>query len=261
MGLKDDLYSNQIILNSVLPLLKVLAENRPDIGKGFTGKNAVIQFSAKDNDSKIATHFIISDGSWSVGRGLIEKPDVDFEFKSIAAFNEFFKGKSSRLPKIKGVWHLGIVIPTFKALLTMSKLLGAKTPPEKKEDKELLVKMLFYLLTSGISQLNKAGHPEVAKWALKSPDRVYALAVNGKPELSAYIRVKAGNSRSSRGEYTRSKPFFTLRFDCVDSALGILLETDDMIEATIKERILMEGAPEFGAQMGEFMKLVGSYVK
>lgn len=261
MDVKDDLYSNRIILNSVLPLLKVLAENRQDLGKGFVGKNALIQFSAKDNDSKVATHFIIKEGVWSVGHGPTEKPDVDFEFKSIPDFNRFFKGKSNKLPKIKGVWHLGLVIPTFKALLKMSKLLGSTTPPEKNEDKDLLVKMLFYLLTSGISQLNKAGHPEVAKWALKSPDRVYALAVNGKPELSAYIRVKAGNSKSSRGEYTRSKPFFTLRFDSVDSALGILLETDDMIEATIKERILMEGAPEFGAQMGEFMKLVGSYVK
>lgn len=257
----NELYSNKIILNSVLPLLKVLVSAKPDLAKGFAGKNAVVQFSAKNCEGKVATHFLIEEGVWTVIPGVTEKPDVDFEFKGIREFNAFFRGKSSKLPKIKGLRHLGIVIPTFKTLLTLSKLLGAKKPPEREVDKELLVKMFFYLLTSGISQLNKAGHPEISNWVAKSPDRVYAFAVTGKSDLSAYIRVKAGNSKASRGEYTHSKPFFTMRFGTVDDALGILLETDDMIEATIKERLIMEGAPEFGAQIGDYMKVVGAYVK
>ena len=261
MASVDELYSNRIILNSVLPLLKVLVESKPKLAKGFAGKSAVVQFSAVNADSKAATHFVIENGAWTVVLGTTEKSDVEFEYKSIEEFNAFFKGKSSKLPKIRGLKHLGIVIPTFKTLLTLSKVMGAKVAPEGEEEKDLLVKMFFYLLTSGISQLNKAGHPEISKWVAKSPDRVYAFAVTGKPELSAYIRVKAGNSKAARGEYTHSKPFFTMRFASSGDALGILLETDDMIEATIKERLMMEGAPEFGAQIGEFMKVVAGYVK
>jgi hypothetical protein len=52
-----------------------------------------------------------------------------------------------------------------------------------------------------------------------------------------------------------------MRFGSTSDALGILLETDDMIEATIQERLIMEGAPEFGAQIGEYMKVVAGYVK
>lgn len=52
-----------------------------------------------------------------------------------------------------------------------------------------------------------------------------------------------------------------MRFDSIDSALGILLKTDNLIEATVKSRIVMEGAPEYGAMIGEFMLLVGAYAK
>lgn len=124
-----------------------------------------------------------------------------------------------------------------------------------------MVKCFFYLLSSGISQLNKQGHEAVHDWALKSPDRVYAWAVDGYPEISAYLRVKAGKTRAGRGEYKRAMPFFTMRFNNLDSALGILLSTDDMLESTKEGKLVMDGAPEFGAQIGEYMMLVGSYAQ
>ena len=52
-------------------------------------------------------------------------------------------------------------------------------------------------------------------------------------------------------------PFFTLRFKDLDSALGILMSIDDMLEATKAGRLIMDGAPEFGAQIGEYMITVG----
>ena len=102
---------------------------------------------------------------------------------------------------------------------------------------------------------------EVHDWTLKSPDRVYALAVQDHPEVSAFIRIKAGHSKAGRGEYKRAMPFFTLRFDSFKSALGTLLGTDDMLDATKNGRIVMDGGPEFGAQFGGFLLTVGSYVQ
>ncbi len=261
MASKEDIYANRIFLNSVLPLLKVIVEERESLSNKFKGKTAKVQISAKDPEGKVGTYFDIRDGSWTVVGGTVEKPDLELEFKSIPHLNAFFAGKSKKFPKIIGLHHVSLLLGTFTALMAMAGLLGSKKPPAGAGDKELLVKLDFYLLSSGISQLNKAGHPDVANWAGASPDRVYAWAVSGKPELAAYIRVKAGNTKSARGQYTRSKPFFTMRFDSVDSALGILLQTDDMIDATIKGRIIMEGAPEYGAQIGEYMMLVGSYAQ
>ncbi|MGI6745898.1 MAG: hypothetical protein ACOX45_07150 [Acutalibacteraceae bacterium] len=75
------------------------------------------------------------------------------------------------------------------------------------------------------------------------------------------MRVKAGKSKAGKGEYKRAMPFFTMKFDSFDSALGILLSVDDMLESVRKGRLIMEGAPEFGAQIGEFMLTVGSLAK
>lgn len=261
MTSKNDLYSNKIFLNAVLPLIKVIVEKDPSVNKAFKGKSGKVQISAITRESKVGTHYIIDNGQVEVKLGTTEKPDLELEFNSIESFNGFFKGTSKKLPRIKGIKNLGLLIATLKALLKMSALLGATDIPKTEGEKDLLVNLYFYLLSSGISQLNKVGHPDVSKWVQKSPDRVYAWAVDGKPNLAAYLRVKAGNSRSARGQYTRSKPFFTMRFDSTESALGILLDKDDMLESTIDEKLIMEGAPEFGAQIGEFMLLVGAYAK
>lgn len=257
----EDMYSCGIFLNAALPLLKVIVESDEEKSKSFENINAIVQISANNDEGKVGTHFVIDDGKWTVVKGIIDNPDLELEFSTITHLNSFFAGKSKKLPKICGIKKTKLLIKTLKVLLRMSNLLSAKVPPKKVEDRELLTKLYFYLLSSGISQLNKMGQPDVSKWAQKSPDRVYAWVVDQRPEFSAYIRVKAGKTKAKRGEYKHSKPFFTMRFDSVDSALGTLLETDDLIKATIAGRIIMEGAPEFGAQIGDFMKLVGTYAK
>jgi hypothetical protein len=163
---------------------------------------------------------------------------------------------------MKGVLKKPVEFAAFMAvLLKMSSLLTITEAPADEETQKLAVKCFFYLLSSGISQLNKHGHEGVHDWASKSPDRVYAWAVDGYPEVSAFLRVKAGKTRSGRGTYKRAMPFFTMRFDSLPSALGILLSTDDMLESTKQGKLIMDGAPEFGAQIGDFMMQVGDYAK
>jgi hypothetical protein len=260
----DALYASRIFLNAALPLVKVLAEEKPELKKAFAGKSGTAQVSALDAASpggKVGTHFVVESGSITVVPGVAEKPDVELCFSSVEALNGFFSGKSKKLPKISGFKSLGLLVSFFKCLLAMAGALGSTEPPKEAGERALLVKLYFYLLTSGISQLNKAGHPAVSKWAKMSPDRVYALAVVGDPELAAYVRVKAGNTKAVRGVYERSKPFFTLGFSSPEAALGTLLGKDEMIAATAEGKILMLGAPEYGAQLGDFLNLVASYAK
>lgn len=265
---QDTLFSYKIFLNAALPLVKVIATDIPALAKKFEKAHCVFQVSALDPDvpgGKVATHFTVNDGEWKVCADKVTRePQVELQFKSVDAFVAFFKGKMSpaTLPKMKGaVKYTGMFLAFMQVLLKMSSLLGATKPPEDEATKVLLVKCFFYLLSSGISCLNKNGHEGVSAWTKPSPDRVYSWAVNGHPEVSAYIRIKAGKSRAGRGEYKRAMPFFTLRFDSLDSALGILMDIDDMLEATKAGRLIMDGAPEFGAQLGDFMLAVAAYAK
>lgn len=263
---KEALYSNKIFLNAALPLVKVIANDVPSLKKKFEHAHAVIQVSCLDPDvegGKQGMHFVVNSGEWLVHTCLTEDPHIELEFKSVEALNDFFKGNISLggIPKIKGIKHAGTLVSFVMVLLKMANLLGATEPPKDEETKELLVKCYFYLLSSGISQLNKMGHPEIKDWTTKSPDRVYAFAVDNYPQVSAFIRIKAGKSRAGRGEYKRAMPFFTLRFNNLDSALGILMSIDDMLEATKAGRLVMDGGPEFGAQIGGFMLEIGALAK
>ncbi|MDR2377906.1 MAG: hypothetical protein LBD70_00575 [Bifidobacteriaceae bacterium] len=265
---ESEVFTNKLFLNAVLPLLKVVAADVPELSAKFAKLSGVAQIAALDPDApggKVATHFVIESGAWTVVADQVHPaPDVELEFKSIPAMNAFFKGKIalSTLPRMRGVVaRLPLFAAFMRTLLKMSSLLTVKQAPRDRDTQRLVVKCFFYLLTAGISQLNKLGHPEVARWTATSPDRVYALDVEGHPEVAAHLRVKAGKSRSGRGVYTRALPFFTLRFDSFASALGILLATDDMLEATKARRLIMDGAPEFGAQFGGFLLTVGHYVQ
>jgi len=262
-----DLFANSIFLNAVLPLLRTIVEARPKFQQHWRGRSAVCQVSCFTNAGraeKNGTHFRFSDGVCTPERGLYTegKPDFELEFSSVRHLNNFFKGVTFPLPRLKGaVRNFPVMLRFMSLLLCMAGLLGSKKAPAAEEDQVLLVRCMFTLLPRGISILNKLGHPDLRAWTGSSPDRVYAWAVQGYPELAAYLRIKKGNSKAGKGQYTRSMPFFTMQFDSPLSALGILQETDDMIEATIQKRLVMVGGPEFGAQLGDFMLLVGSYIK
>ncbi|MCL2630062.1 MAG: hypothetical protein FWD49_00895 [Firmicutes bacterium] len=254
-------YASSIFFKSAIPLLKVVATDTP-LGLKLKGKSFVLQLSAIDEGVKYATHFVIESGEFKTVLSVHESPDIELSFPNIDHFVNFMAGKTMKLPKIKGAMkNFGAFISVMRLLLKMASLLQAKDLPKKEADRVLLVKLYFYLLSGGISQLNKAGHPEVKEWAQKSPDRVYAFAVNGMPEVSAWVRVKAGNSKAGRGEYERCMPFFRMRFDSIESALNILLQKADMLSYTAESKLIMDGAPEFGGQLGQFMMIIAGFAK
>lgn len=267
----EAIYTNKIFLCGALPLLKTIVADVPSLNSKFKKVHCVYQVSCLDPDApdgKWATHFVVNGDEWKVHADKVayrvgKQKFVELEFKSVETMNAFFKGKigPATLPKMKGVnfiYEFGVFM---MALLKMADLLGLETPPEDEDTKRLLVKCYFYLLSVGISTLNKLGHEAIHDWTLKSPDRVYAWKVDGEESVSAYIRIKAGKSKAGKGEYKRAMPFFTMRFNNLDSALGILMSTDDMLASVREGKLIMEGAPEFGAQLGDYMMQIGAYAK
>ncbi len=263
---QNDLFAARIFFNSALPLLKVIVQDVPDIGKKFAGKSFVFQVSAlcdQAENGKMATYFDVKDGGFTTHVSEVHaSPDIELEFSDLHKFILFFSGRGTPLPKMKGVLkHLGLFVSLLTALLKMAGLLQAKDAPAQEADQRLLVKLYFYLLTNGISQLNKAGQEKIHAWALASPDRAYAFAVTGAADLAGYIRVYEGNSKAGHGEYPRCKPFLTLRFDTPMHALDILMSKGDMLDYIAKRYLTVEGAPEFAGVVGEFMFIVGDYAK
>ncbi len=261
MAKQEERYACRILMNAVLPVVRVIVESREKFAKSFRGKTGVVQFSALDEGEKSAMHFVVADGALTAVLGAAEKPALEFEFPNIPHFNAFFTGKTMKMPKIRGLHHVGLLVAVLKVLLYMPGLLLTSKPHEEEADKELYTKLMFYIATSGISQLNRAGHPDVAAWTKYSPDRVIQMTVKGRPEFSAYLRVKLGKTKAARGLYEKSRPFLTMLFDSVDSAMRIVMGVEDMISATEKGHVVLLGPPEIGVEVGAMMFLVAAYTK
>lgn len=256
-------YTNKVFMAGALPLLQIIATEVPEIAKKFKSVDAIYQVSVMVNvQDKEAVHFIVENGEWTCKLGEYfgqKKIDAELEFSSMEKMNEFFKGKMTLLPNMK-IKSFSKFTKFMAVFLKLTSLLGIKEPPEDEQLCLFLCKLYFYLLSSGISQLNEMGHPDIHDWTLKSPDRVYRWAVENHPECTAYLRIKEGESHAGRGEDKHSKPFFCMKFDTAQHALMSLLGIGDMLQMTKDNQLIMEGAPECGAMIGDYMMLVGELV-
>lgn len=255
-------YSSIVFFKAALPLMKYIAADVPALKKAFEGVDAVYQVSAMDGDEKQAVHFLVKNGDWTVVHGVYDgNLDGELAFSSLEKFVAFMKGDMMKLPAFK-IGNMGKFVKFMRVLLKMSSLLNMTEPPENDEETSLLlVKLYYYLLSTGISALNKAGEPQIAKWIAASPDRVYQWEVIDHPEVTAHLRIDHGKSKACKGAYERANPFFIMRYDNPTSALMILLDTGDMFDMTAGGQLMLVGGPEFGVQLGDAMMIVGGYAK
>ena len=113
--------------------------------------------------------------------------------------------------------------------------------------------MTVYMITTALSQYNKGGDPEMTKWTSKQPERIYQISVTGEDDIAGYFKVKAGKSKAGRGFYTKRLPFVHMKFNGIDGALPILLNEVNMVEAVRDGLLSLEGSPEYGRDIGNFM--------
>lgn len=240
----------RIFLRAALPLVKVILEERPLYRKLLFKAGGVIQFAAKDSES--TAYVALSEDSIAVEPLRHESPDVVLTFPTLKAMNDFFAGGLA-LPAIKGVRGLPTLVRLVPFLLKL-KLLMPDAMPEEPEEKALKVKMLLYMVTSGLSQLNKGGDDAMVRMVAKSPERVFQWNVEGGP--AAYLRIKGGRSKAGRGVYTRRRPYVLLNFPDIDGAFDVLTQKVGIVEAVREGKVRQEGAMEGGKEIGNLMQRI-----
>ncbi len=246
-----DLLAARILMRGALPLLKVLLEEDPDKAAKFKGVNAVVQFEVKGTD--LGTSLEWTDGQLEVKHEIHPNPTIAFRFKNPAQAVAFLTGKLA-LPSISGLWHVGLLLKVVPLLLSL-KLLMPDVVPTDPEKKTLKVKLLMYMVTTALSQLNKGGEPEMVKFCAKSPDRIYQWSV--EPDgPHAYLRIKAGKTKSGRGLYTRKRPFVHMKFNGLDGAFAVMTSQVDTVEAVKEGHLDLDGSPEYAKEIGVFMKRI-----
>lgn len=257
MASERELLAARIICRAVFPVVKVLLEDDPGMKRRFENVSAVVQFRARDASGDVGGHWRFENGKVETSPELAEKADVTFTFGSVAKMNAFFAGKLA-LPWISGLRNFGLLVNVFRILLAL-KILMPNAKPKTPEQARLKVKMTLYMVSTGLSQLNKAGDPDMQKWTSRQPERIYQWSC--EPEgIAVFLRIKAGKSKSGRGVYTRRKPFVHMKFNGVDGALPVLAQEVDTVQAIAKGLVTLEGSPEYGAALGDFMVRVGKLV-
>ncbi len=247
---EKDILISKIILKAVLPVIKVLLEDHPTFQKRFKDIQGTVQFTAQNDGQVIGAHIKFDNLNFEISSELLEKPDISFHFSSLKKMNDFFTGKLV-LPKIKGFKNFSLLWRMFSVLLKL-KLLMPDAKPKNPIDKKIKVKMTLYMVSTALSQLNKSGDVDMVKWTSKQPERIYQWSVDNE-DIACWLKIKAGQSKSGRGFYTLRKPFVHMRFPNIDSAIPVLTNSVDTVQAMAQGLLITEGSPEYAAKLGDFM--------
>jgi hypothetical protein len=246
---RDELKS-RLFLRVALPLVKVVRQDDPLMRRLTRNMNAVVQFVVRGTDT--GAHLIFAGDDLEVVQGVHQKPTVSFAFKDLKSLNDFFAGKLA-LPSIVGIGRLDVILRTVPLLLSL-KMLMPEADPKKPAKRALKVKLLLYMVSTALSQLNKSGEPTMTKMVEKSPDRVYQWIIEDGP--SAYLRMRAGKTKAGRGIYTRRRPFVLMRFPDTEGAYQVLTSKVSLVEAVKQGYVVTEGAMEYSKEMGICMQMV-----
>jgi hypothetical protein len=251
MMTRDELKA-RLFLRAALPLTKVVREDDKLMYTFTKNMKAVVQFMVKGTD--VGAALVFADDKLEVFQGIHEKPTASFVFKDLATMNDFFAGKPA-IPLLldSKLLRLDVVLRTVPLLLSLKMLMPDADPKDPKK-RALKVKLLLYMVTVALSQLNKSGDPDMKKMTEKSPDRVYQWVVEGGP--SAFVRMKAGKTKAGKGVYKRRRPFVLMKFPDMEGAYQVLTSKAALVDAVKLGYVVTEGAMEYSKEIGLHMQRI-----
>jgi hypothetical protein len=234
--------------------MKVVVADDPAMNRRFADVTGRVRFVARDGNDLHGATLVFDRGAFTVIQGIEGPADITFSFSTLKKFNDFLCGRTV-IPSIGGLTKVGLLIKVVLLLLAMKLMLPTARPKDPAK-KRLKVKMIVYMITTALSQYNKGGDPDMTAWTAKQPDRIYQMSVGGEEDIAAYVRVKAGKSKAGRGLYTRRRPFVHIRFAGVDAALPVLLNDVEFVGAVPQGLVSVEGSPEYGSNLNDYMQRI-----
>jgi hypothetical protein len=258
-----DITTAKLFFNAAFPVMRVVLEDDPVMKARFAKVRAVVQIGAKNpggEESFLACHLVFDHGAFSVVQGPAENPGIALTFSTVAKMNTMFRGGAA-LPAIKGFGRPGTLIKVFSLLMSLMIMMPSSRPRDPDRQK-LKVKMSLYMITRALSTYNKLGDPGMAEWCRRQPDRIYQFLVDGpggpgaEPAVAAYLRVKAGKSKSGHGIYTRRSSFVLFHFFSVPGALKVLLKDVGFVEGVEQGCVEIVGSPEYAMYLNDFMSIL-----
>ncbi len=241
----------RIFLRSALPLVKIVAEERPRYRKLLFKAHGIVQFAA--GDSEQAAWVQLDQGTIDVKQGLHPSPSITVKFKRLEDLNTFFAGGTA-LPSIKGIAGLPSLLRLVPFLLKL-KMLMPNVVPKDAAGKALKVRMLLYMVSNALSQLNKGGDEAMVKLVKTSPERVFQWTVEGGGP-AAYLRMRGGLTKAGRGTYGRRRPYVHMIVPDIDGAFDVLTQKVGTVDAVRYNKLRMEGAMEGGKEVGILMQRI-----
>ena len=250
-----DVLTARLFFRAVFPVMKVPLQDDPKMKARFEAVEAVVQFRAENGDTPLGCWLEFDRGEFRAVEGLHDRPDLVLAFPDVAKLNTMLRGGIA-LPRISGgLRNPGLLVKSL-VLLTSLKLMMPTNRPKDPLKKYLKVKMSLYMITTALSVYNKIHGGEMAEWTARQPDRIYQFTVeseNPDEHIAAYLRVKAGRSKAGRGSYQRRRPFVHFRFQGVDGAMPVLLKDVEFVESVARGYVVVDGSPEYSAQLNDFM--------
>ncbi len=243
----------RIFLRSVLPMLEVVAAERPEVVGPFATTTAQVEIRAGSAEAPaIAAHLSFADGALAVRPGRATSPAVTLAFADLGRCNAFFAGRLV-LPRVGGLVRHPILALRVLKLLSALRIIAPDVPCRDEADRALRVRLLLFMASHALSQLNVGGDPEMAALVDGSPERVYQWSVEDAG-IGAWLRMRDGRTRAGRGTYGRRRPFVHFRFPTVAGAFRVLAEGGSQVEAVARGDIRTEGAPEYSRKIGVQMQ-------
>ncbi len=252
----QELLTAQLFMKAALPVMKVVLTDDPAMAKKFSSVKAKVIIAARYRDAWFGACLHFNKGELTISDELPSKADIRLLFNSLAKMNDMLSGGSS-LPSIKGIGKPILLIKVLSLLMSLKLMMPAARPRDPAK-RNMKVKMALYMITTALSQYNKAGSPDMRAWTEKQPDRIYQFSVEPveKTGVAVYLRVKAGKTKAGRGIYTRKNPFVHFRFNGADGALKVLLKDVEFVSGVKEGCVRIDGSPEYAAQLNDLMAVL-----
>lgn len=246
----------KVFLYAAIPLIEEVIPAKEKLQQMIRAWNCAVQIEVLNTD--IATHLVFSGGAVKVEKGRHPKPILALCFKDAKHLADTFAGKKAPMPKVKGMWHIILLMKTQK-LLNQLQMLQPDYDVTDPALRELKVKMLLYMISGAIQILSEEGEEFIRNVTLGSRGKYIEWKV--LPDgPHCHAKIDQGHVEAGRGKPPK-RPFAGMEFRDIDAAYDLLTSKVSAQDAVIQGLSVITGSAEYGVRIAQLMMHTGNFLQ